>query len=305
MRRARNGPAGNAMLNLRRVGVLANLEKSGMQDAFAHVSEWAGRKKYELVSNTLVMHEGPTLGNPFGVETSELTRMFADVDVLISLGGDGTLLYAAQLIARAGVPVLSVNLGSLGFHTQVGPHDLAPCLERMSGGDFAIERRMMLQAEIPGNSEGPQLALNDIVVSKSAWGHMVTLRLGIDGKVVTDISADALIVSSPTGSSAYNFAAGGPVFYPDMEALILNALCAHRMRVTPLVVPPDSVLQVSLRPRRPEDFAQVLTDGQPWLSMADAETLKISRADVYLPLVIFENDFYGKLRDKLRWGGLF
>lgn len=298
------------MLTVRRVGVLANLEKRGVNDAFAQITAWVGRENYELVTNFLD-NAGPTLGNPFGVESDDLARMFHDVDVLISLGGDGTLLFAAQLIAPAQVPVLSVNLGSLGFHTQVGPEELAVCLDQLTKGQLVIEKRMMLQAEIdPGDGGGnldtlPKLALNDFVISKSAWGHMVTLRLAIDGQVVSDISADALIVSSATGSSAYNFAAGGPVFYPAMEGMILNALCAHRMRVSPLVVPADAQLEVQLRPRRPEDSAQVLADGQPWNTMADVETLKISRAGVYLPLIVFENDFYGKLRDKLRWGGLF
>lgn len=298
------------MLTVRRVGVLANLEKRGVGDAFAQVSAWAKQLNCELVTNFLD-HAGPTLGNPFGVGSDELARMFADVDVLISLGGDGTLLFAAQLIAPVQVPVLSVNLGSLGFHTQVGPEELRDCLEKMAAGDLTIEKRMLLQAEFePGNGGdnaelGPKFALNDFVISKSAWGHMVTLRLDIDGEAVTDISADALIVSSPTGSSAYNYAAGGPVIYPAMEAMILNALCAHRMRISPLVVPPTARLEVKLRPRRPEDSAQVLADGQPWNTMADVETLKISKADVYLPLIVFENDFYGKLRDKLRWGGLF
>ena len=293
------------MVNLRRVGVLANLEKSGVKDAFARIQAWSSENGYELTANMLIAHEGPSLGNPFGVEAAKLKQMFCNVDVLISLGGDGTLLFASELAAPAGVPVLSVNLGSLGFHTQVGPDDLGDCLNRMSSGNYVIEKRMMLQTSLEDSNAEAHLALNDIVISKSAWGHMVTLRLSIDGAVLTDISADALIVSSPTGSSAYNYAAGGPVVYPAMDALILNALCAHRMRVTPVVVPPDSKLTVSLRPRRPEDFAQVLTDGQPWHSMTDSETLKISRADVYLPLIVFENDFYGKLRDKLRWGGLF
>jgi NAD+ kinase len=168
---------------------------------------------------------------------------------------------------------------------------------------------MMLQVELPASRQNSQpqtmLALNDVVISKSAWGHMVTLGITIDEQVVTDIAADALIISTPTGSSAYNYAAGGPVLYPDMDAFILNALCAHRMRASPLVVPGEARINVTLRQRRPGDSAQVLTDGQPWHFIADKETLKISMAPMYLPLMVFENDFFGKLRNKLRWGGLF
>jgi len=293
-------------MTVRKVGVLANLEKQGVSSVFERVCAWAKQQDAQLLTNATGVQAKPTLGNPFGVETADLKALFRDADILVCLGGDGTLLYAAQLIADAAVPVLSVNLGSLGFHTQVNPATLDACLHRISEGDMPVERRMMLAASFPDRSSGAEtpVALNDVVISKSAWGHMVTLRLSIDGQVVSDISADALIVSSPTGSSAYNYAAGGPVFFPTMEALILNTLCAHRMRVTPLVVSPEAELEVVLRPRRPEDSAQVLLDGQPWNTLADGETLKISRADVYLPLIVFENDFYRKLREKLRWGGL-
>lgn len=300
-------------MNVRRIGVLANLEKQGVDEAHATVLDWAERHRIEVVTNRGDRDDTrPSVENPFGVSGDALAELYRDIDVLVCLGGDGTLLFAAQLVAPASVPVLSVNLGSLGFHTQVKPSELEVCLERLLLGEYVIDRRMMLQVDFAGapisSSETGDLvtlALNDIVISKSAWGHMVTLRLAIDGRVVTDISADALIVSTPTGSSGYNFAADGPVFYPSMQGVILNALCAHRMRVSPLVVPPEAKLEVQLRPRRPQDSAQVLADGQAWHSMSDSETLKISRADVYLPLLVFNDDFYGKLREKLRWGGLF
>lgn len=291
------------------LGILANLEKEGVEQVFGQVSDWAKRHGYDIVTNA--KFDGSGTGpehNPFGVkDQGVLAEKLAGAELLITMGGDGTLLYAAQMTAALAIPVLSVNLGSLGFHTQVSPHNLDECLAAVAAGDCEIENRMMLEVELPdtGNGSQVQLALNDVVISKSAWGHMVTLRIEIDDQVVTDIAADALIISSPTGSSAYNYAAGGPVLYPDMDAFILNALCAHRMQVSPLVIPGESKIQVKLRPRRAGDSAQVLTDGQPWQSIADEETLKISMARMYLPLMVFENDFYGKLRNKLRWGGLF
>lgn len=298
-------PAANTALQT--IGVLANLEKTGVNEAFQQISSWAERLDCKIVSNFTAHHNGPNMVNPFGVDADGLREMFATVDLLISLGGDGTLLFAAQLVASAGIRVLSVNLGSLGFHTQVSPDNLVECLNQLATGDVVVENRMMLQVERmgPEGTIGPVLALNDVVVSKNAWGHMVTLRVSIDGEIVTDVAADALIMSSPTGSSAYNYAAGGPVLYPAMDAIILNALCTHRMQVSPLVLPASVELKIDLRPRRPDESAQVLTDGQPWIAIGEAETLKISRADVYLRLIVFENDFYGKLRDKLRWGGLF
>jgi NAD+ kinase len=148
------------------------------------------------------------------------------------------------------------------------------------------------------------VALNDIVVSKSLWGHMVVARIKIDGQILTDLAADAILFSSATGSSAYNFAANGPVLHPSVEVIILNTICAHRMKLSPLVVPSGSTFEVHFRPRREVDQAQVLVDGQVWSALVDHETLKISRAPMYLPLIVFEDDFYGKLREKLHWGGL-
>ncbi len=292
------------------IGVLANMEKSGVEQIFAQVAAWASHNGYQIVSNTNgQFKDSPPDHNPFGVtDQDELAKRYSEAELLITMGGDGTLLYAAQLVAKAQIPVLSVNLGSLGFHTQVSPHNLDECLSLVLSGECEIENRMMLQIELAASQQQPPsliLALNDVVISKSAWGHMVTLGITIDGQIVTDIAADALIISTPTGSSAYNYAAGGPVVYPNMDAFILNALCAHRMRVSPLVVPGEVTIEVTLRQRRPGDSAQILTDGQPWQTIADNETLKISMAPMYLPLMVFENDFFGKLRNKLRWGGLF
>lgn len=291
-----------------KVAVLANLEKTGVRQAYDHVEKWAVASGRELVSNLDGKTSEPGVGSPFGfADPQTLADRYAGADILITMGGDGTLLYAAQVTGGGKIPVLSINLGSLGFHTQVSPHNLDSCLSHIGDGNFAVENRMILEAQVESPLGGSKttLALNDIVVAKSAWGHMVTLHIKADGETVSDVAADALIVCSPTGSSAYNYAAGGPVLYPNMDAIVLNALCAHRMRVSPVVIPGSCELEVTLKPRRTGDFAQVLNDGQPWQKIAEHVTLKISKASMYLPLIVFENDFYGKLREKLRWGGLF
>lgn len=293
-----------------KIGILANLEKSGASRISDQIRSWAAKAGHTITSNLDKQPTSRAGGNPFGFETWEtFCSHYADVDLVVTMGGDGTLLYAAPMAAARNVPILSVNLGSLGFHTQASPDNIEPCLAQIEASQYVVHNRMLFQARktsATGSDTTPHLlGLNDIVISKSAWGHMVTLNVTDGDEVITDVSADALIVATPTGSSAYNYAAGGPVLSPDMEAFVLNALCAHRMRVTPLVLPPTSELSVTLKPRRPEDSAQILIDGQPWEMLTDSEVLKISRAPVYLPLIIFENDFYGKLRDKLRWGGLF
>lgn len=289
------------------IAILVNHEKPGARDAIESIKKWVLNFDGIIIINDA---EKNGVGfSPFGSGTKEeLINLFKTADILISLGGDGTLLFAAQIAGSLKIPVLSVNLGSLGFHTQVNLSELDSALDRLKIGDFHLENRLMLKAHLDNNGEGQMeehLALNDIVISKSVWGHMVSLRLFIDEEVVTDVNADALIIASPTGSSAYNYAAGGPVVHPKMHSLVINAICPHRMKLTPLVVPLDSIIDVQFRPKRKVDESQVLVDGQAWLPIMPQSHLKISRADVYLSLIKFENDFYGNLRDKLRWGGLF
>lgn len=286
--------------------MLANRNKPGVGNALREIEGWANRTGVEVVSNP-----GPESGSetedPFaGATQQHLRATFAGAELLITLGGDGTLLYGAQVVAPLRIPVLSVNLGSLGFHTQVEPPELALALELFAEGRFSVQPRMLLQAVLGSPAEGPEpaLALNDVVISKSAWGHMVHLRLFINGETVTDISADGLVIATPTGSSAYNFAAGGPVLYPTVEAIVLNAICPHRMNFSPLVVAGEVEIEVQFHPRKPLEDAQLLVDGQLWRSVAHEETLKISKAAMYLPLVVVHQNFYGKLREKLRWGGL-
>jgi len=296
---------------MKRIAVLANLEKPGMAALLHEIKSWCEQRNVEMACNCVdEMGRGgsPENSGPFGHRTAaDLIAKFSGSDVLVTLGGDGTLLYAAQLAAPLGVPVLSANLGSLGFHTQVSPENLLNSLDLTVRGEFSTENRLLLQAVLASSSNDQDksiVALNDIVVSKSLWGHMVVARIKIDGQILTDLAADAILFSSATGSSAYNFAANGPVLHPSVEGIILNTICAHRMKLSPLVVPSGSTFEVHFRPRREVDQAQVLVDGQVWSALVDHETLKISRAPMYLPLIVFEDDFYGKLREKLHWGGL-
>jgi len=282
--------------------VLANRQKAGVAEAFAALEQWASSHRVQVITNG---RRGDS-SDPFGGEKRErLREIFAGADLVVTLGGDGTLLYGAQVVAPLAIPVLSVSLGSLGFHTQVDPAQLTQALDSVLAGEFLVQNRLLLQASIGEQKPGiPALALNDVVVAKSAWGHMVHLRLHVNAQPVSDISADGLLVASPTGSSAYNYAAGGPVVFPTVEALVLNAICPHRLNFSPVVVPADVELEVLFQEGKNQDEAQVLLDGQQWGTLQREETLKISRAPMYLPLIIMHQNFFSKLRDKLRWGGL-
>ena len=168
----------------------------------------------------------------------------------------------------------------------------------------------MLQARLEGPrvaaiaNPNPAVALNEIVISKATWGRMVHLRVHIDSAPVTDLFADSVLVATPTGSTGYNFSAGGPVLEPGLEAILVNATCAHRMNFSPLVLNARSEITVEFHDRKPREEACLLVDGQAWCAVSHEERLKISQAPMYLPLIVFEENFYRKLRDKLAWGGL-
>lgn len=305
---------------LKRLAVIANSQKPGARLAIEQIRAWAGDHGACVVTNldSPGAAEHPAVFGPPGEE--ELRAHLAGSDLAITLGGDGTLLYSARIIAPLGIPLLSVNLGSVGFHTQAEPQELPACLEAVRHGEYRIEKRLLLEVSLespaahcppedapsvpPGPTVARSLALNDVVISKSSWGHMVHVRLHVDGKPVSDVDADSLVVATPTGSSAYNYAADGPVIVPWMEAMVVNAICPHRMNLAPLILSPECQLAVRAYRRSLLEEAQVLVDGQPWQTLSPDGCLKISRSPLYLPLIVFHDDFYEKLRVRLRWGGL-
>ncbi len=294
---------------MKKVAVIAHLHKAEALAALEDIREWASAHGVEVVSNLRDV-EGEE--GRIGAEDDAIVReRFAGADVAVTLGGDGTLLYAAHLVAPLGIPVLAVHLGNLGFHTQVECSRLRQSLDEIAQGRYRTEPRMMLEADVailPGAKqefpEGPRLALNDVVVSKTAWGRMIHVRIHVDGEPASDLYADGLLVSTPTGSSAYNYAAGGPVLEPHLDAIVLNAICPHRMHFGPVVLGPEHKIEVEFHPRKPSEEAQILVDGRLWCSVTHEHSLKISRAPVYLRLIVLENAFFRKLRQKLSWGGL-
>lgn len=291
------------------IGVIANHDKPEVARVLAKLVTWARDRGKKLITDEPLSAEA-SQARFTPAHSESLRARFDGCDLVLALGGDGTLLYAARIIAPLGVPVLPVNLGSLGFHTQVRPDELLPALDSFADGNRPTQNRVMLQAELVGPEvEGlpmqtPVLALNDVVVSRTAWGRMVHLRIHVNGRPASDLFADGLIIATPTGSSAYNYAARGPVLEPSLEAFILAAICPHRMNFSPIVLPATSALRLEFHPRKPTEEAHLLIDGWHCCSVSHEHSLNISRAPMYLRLVVFEDDFFEKLREKLAWGGL-
>lgn len=307
-------------LKLRKIAVIAHIHRPETVRVLDELNSWGAKNACTIVCNISrpadkrVANQGngefcdPLVAMP---DDATLHENFRGADLAITLGGDGTLLFGAHVVASLGIPVLAVNLGSLGFHTQVQPADLLSALLRIQNGEYGIERRIMLAAHLDGGQTGAEgttgeifPALNDVVVYKRVAGRMLNLRVWIDDQLATDVFADGVLVASPTGSSAYNYAAGGPVLSPSTDAIVLNAICAHRTGFSPLVLPSSARVAIGLHPNRPDEQPLVLVDGRQLCSLTPGQRLNISRASVYLPLIAFEHDFFEKLREKLSWGGI-
>jgi NAD+ kinase len=237
------------------------------------------------------------------VQTRKREELPASADLLIVLGGDGTLLSAARTSAGHGVPILAVNLGSMGFLTTVSQDEMYSDLEEIFQGRHTISERVMLEAEIVrgGASAWQQIALNDAVLNKAALARIMDVDLRVDGEMVTTYKADGLILSTPTGSTAYSLAAGGPIVYPSVESFVITPICPHTLTNRPLVIPDSATIEVNFRA---EDDAVFLTlDGQIGVELAGGDSVRMRKAAKKLLLVRpARKSYYEILRSKLKWG---
>lgn len=227
----------------------------------------------------------------------------ADCDLIVVLGGDGTLLAAAREAAPVGTPLLGVDLGSFGFLSSEDPDLLSGHLDRLLAGEFEIERRTMLSVHLGGEPEA-LWALNDVTLAKNVHGRMIRVRTTLDGDHLATYPADGLIVATSTGSTAYNLSAGGPIIDSRMAAMVLTPICPHTLYSRPLVVPAEVEIALSLEATGPHSMqAVLLVDGQEARVIEHGETVLIRRAPQDAKLVrLGESRFYEQLREKLRWG---
>jgi NAD+ kinase len=224
-------------------------------------------------------------------------------DLAIVLGGDGTLLAAARALAHADVPLLSVNLGSLGFLTEVPLADLYPTLEAWCGGCASLEVRSMIRAELvcAKGSRRTFDALNDVVVAKGSIARMADYAVTIDGQAVAVFRADGVILSTPTGSTAYNLAAGGPIVMPSVNSMLVTPICPHLLTIRPIVVPGESSITVKVTGVPNETYLTV--DGQEAVPMHIGDEVQCRRSQYSVRLLrLKENGLFQVLRSKLKWG---
>ena len=252
---------------------------------------------------------GPTAALMDGISPGECwvgpgAEVASRADAMVVLGGDGTLLRASHLLDKRSVPVLGVNFGSLGFLTEITLDELYPSLASLLADSYAYQDRTMLRAVIHRSGEPPVTgeALNDVVVTKAAVvSRIIELDVAVDGVFVSSFRADGLIVSTPTGSTAYNLAAGGPILHPALAALVVTPICPHMLTNRPLVIGDQASLEVSLRTSNVE--VHVTLDGQEGFALGDRDRVVVGRSPRTLRLVTAPGrDYFEVLRTKLKWG---
>ena len=289
---------------IRRIGIVAKSRLSTAGPLLAELARWLEARQVEAIfeSETATLASPPVGGTVYSRD--ELPKR---VDLVLVLGGDGTLLSMADRIAQAerDIPILGVNFGSLGFLTEITLPELYPSLESVLAGRAQLDDRLMLQSRTirGGHDHDRRLVLNDVVFSKSTLARMIDLSVSVNGRFVTRVRADGLIVASPTGSTAYNLAAGGPIVHPAVDALVITPIAPHQLTNRPVVIPSTS--EVEVRPHVPtgRDDVIITLDGQYGYALQHDDVVIIGRADRPLRLVrASARSYFEVLSEKLNWG---
>ncbi len=234
-----------------------------------------------------------------------LNKISPDLDMIIVLGGDGTLLHIAEKAARHAIPVLGINLGNLGFLTELTENETFRALDRILAGKVTVENRLMLKARHVANGQATdyRYALNDVVISKNVLDRLLRLSTKADDVYITTYRADGLIFSSPTGSTAYNLSAGGPLVYPGLATITVTPICPFMLSSRPIILPAEKRIKTRFDAGNPTERAQVIIDGQPFWEMKNGDELELETAEHFLQLIVSSTrDYFTILRNKLHWG---
>jgi NAD+ kinase len=282
---------------MRTIGIIAKPHHAEAKRVLEQLVPWLAQKGRRVVMD---MDTAALLGESSGIMKN---RVPEQVDLLVVLGGDGTFLSVARLVEGRDVPLLGVNLGGLGFLTEVTQAEVCQALEDIFEGRYGVSERMLLKAHVHRQGEriAEYRALNDVVINKSALARIIDLETYVDGVYVNTFSADGLIISTPTGSTAYNLAAGGPILFPTLGAIILSPICPHTLTNRPVVLPEDVKVEVILKSEK-EDVLLTL-DGQVGFALRYEDVVEVRKAQETVKLLEPPHrSYFQVLRTKLKWG---
>ncbi|GIW44371.1 MAG: NAD kinase [Candidatus Binatia bacterium] len=279
------------------IGIVAKRGQPRAVQVAQELAAWLAQRKMSVIVEDALASAAP------GAVPASREALVQEVDLVVVLGGDGSILSVARLLREREVPILGVNLGGLGFLTATSVDELFPFLDRILRGELLVDRRMMLIARWYRNGEvqAERLALNDAVINKGVLARMIDLRTLVDEQELCVYKADGLIVTTPTGSTAYSLSAGGPIVHPAVEVLVLSPICPHTLTNRPIVLPDRAVVRVAVE--TPGEDVVLTIDGQEAFSLQVGDSVEIRKARIRAPLVQSpERSYFDVLRNKLRWG---
>jgi len=283
---------------IKKVGIIANIAKEKSPEYTAALREWMIGRGLEVYLEERIAAK---IGGLAGVESRTLWSL---VDLIVVFGGDGTILRTVRLVRDRDVPIVGINLGVFGYLTEVNLDEMYSAMEVILAGDFQVEKRMMLDVEIGGEEETFRegSVLNDVVINRGNLSRIVELETTVDGRYMTTFKADGLIISTPTGSTAYSLSAGGPIVFPELYSIIINPICPHTLTNRPIILPEKAEIKVTLRSM--EEGATVTLDGQASFTVKSGDTVTIRKSRHITTLVSSPHRGYLEiLRTKLGWGG--
>ncbi|MBM4439759.1 MAG: NAD(+)/NADH kinase [Candidatus Rokubacteria bacterium] len=283
---------------MNRVGIVAKPDAPRAPEVVTRLVDWLTERRIEVTLEKETAGIVPAV-RAAAANKAELPGLS---DLLIVLGGDGTLLSMARAVGDLGVPIMGVNLGGLGFLTATTLDEMLPSLEAVLAGRMVVEERLMLLTRVVRNGAAvfEHMALNDAVITKSAMSRIISLGVSVEGSHATAYRADGLIISTPTGSTAYSLSAGGPIVSPAVEAVVLTPICSHTLTNRPIVLPASHRIEVAIQ----SDQEIMLTiDGQVGVGLRERDVVEVVTAPARMRLVRFpQKDFFSVLRTKLKWG---
>jgi NAD+ kinase len=285
-------------MSARRIGLIANYDKAGASELVREIADACERRSLPL---TIEAKTARTIGSPSTATHGDLVR---ECDLLLVLGGDGTILQVLHELCDEFRPILGINLGTLGFLTCVSATAWPDAIEAIVTGTYRLSERTLLDVEVvrDGQRLGRYIALNDAVISRGELSRLIKLNVTVDEATLSEYNADGLIVATPTGSTAYSLSAGGPVLTPDSGVFVVTPICPHVLTMRPVLVSDASCIEITPSPHQPEVFLTL--DGQNSVGIVPGDLIRITKAPQRLTLAMLPGmSFFEVLRQKLKWSG--
>lgn len=288
---------------MKRIGIIAKQNKPEAIPLITHLIEHLRLKDVDFYIEDSVGKGLPAFPRGIRLNLIRKEEIPSQVEVVIVLGGDGTLLSVARLVGKYKVPILGVNLGGLGFLTEITLKELDKVLDRVIEGDFIVDERVALRAAVlrRGEKMADFTVLNDAVINKGALARIIDLETSINGEYLTTFKSDGLILSTPTGSTAYNLSAGGPIIYPSLHCIIITPICPHTLTNRPIVIPDDVTIHVVLKTTQQEVLLTL--DGQQGFMLEYEDVVEVKKSETGILLIKSPyRHYFELLREKLKWG---